>query len=250
MTTNRLWTIGASALTAVVLIAGWLLGISPNLAQVAANDSARADAQSQNQVQASTLAQLKSEFAGLGEFKTKLDAERTAVPSEVEMSDFVRELDALQQVTGATVVNITPGTALAYAPGSVTPTEEVAPTDNVETESGEAATPIATDTAASSAATAPVAAPIVGAELVSGSNFSLLPMSIQVTGTFEQVAAYLHAVQMGDRLFVPSGYDISLDETSTTFSLAMEGYVYVLSDDAVATESVAAPGDASTATVN
>jgi len=114
---NRIWGLGAAVVIVAVLGLGWLLGVSPLLAQAAAANQERAGVELTNQTQSATLAHMKKQFEQIDLLRDELAALRVSVPAEVD-SDFVYALlSRFQEASGATVKSIVTGEAQPYGAG-------------------------------------------------------------------------------------------------------------------------------------
>ncbi|MER3390270.1 MAG: hypothetical protein RJQ01_09575 [Microcella sp.] len=93
---TRVWTF-ATVITIIVVVAlGWLLGVSPKLAETARYDTERAAVLQQNQLSRTTLAQIEADFERLDEFEQELAELQAEFPELPEYADavetFLREL--------------------------------------------------------------------------------------------------------------------------------------------------------------
>jgi len=93
---TRVWTF-ATVITIIALLAlGWLLGVSPKLAEMTRYDTERAAVVLQNQLSRTTLAQIEADFERLDEFEqqlAELQAEFPELPEyPVAVDTFLRSL--------------------------------------------------------------------------------------------------------------------------------------------------------------
>lgn len=227
MNANRLWIIGSVAAMVAVIVLGWIVGVSPQLAAAASANVQRQAAQSQNAANEATLASLKKDYARIGDLKRQLAALKLSMPESTRFSAFIREISSAADATGASVTDITISDTQAYAPPAVTAT---AATSTPTPAPGAASTSTPAPTSGSSATAAPTAAPVAGLPLtdpkITATNFVVIPVSLSVTGSADQVLAFTGAMQKGSRLFLVDKYTSAGDNSAHIASLA--GFVYVL----------------------
>ncbi|MEY2847808.1 MAG: hypothetical protein RI885_473 [Actinomycetota bacterium] len=243
MTKTKIWMIGSLAIAGLILLAGYFVGVSPLLAQASLSDAATRDAQAQNTANESTLAQLEVEFAQLPDLAAKLAATTSSVPATANMPDFLAQVEAAQVASGSKLTNFAQSDAQPYIPVAAAVDPSAAPVEPAADET-------ATDAAAGESAVQPAAAEIVpassaaasvlNAQFVTGSNFAVIPVSMESKGTLDQVLAFITAVQNGPRLYLVTKLDITFDETEGGFTANMDGFVYSLDTESVA--AVADPG--------
>lgn len=212
VTDNRLWAIGAAFIMIAVLLLGWFLGVSPNLSQAAISDTQRISVEEQNTQQEATLADLKSKFEKIDEYKTELAGLRRAIPAGGDLSTFIGQLQDLEARSGVKVKSITTSDAAPFlsSASAAAPAAPAAPADGTEA-------PAAADE---------VAAPGSG---VNELNFVSIEVDISVAGSRDQVLDFVEALQSGSRLYLVTALTISEDDTgSGVFTARVTGAVYVL----------------------
>lgn len=231
MNRNRLWVVGSTVLAVVILTAGYFVGIAPLLTQASVSDADRAVVEDQNLQQEATLLALKTQFADLAAVQTSLDAKRESIPADADLSDFFGELASLGTVSGAVITDIAVSDGVQYVP----PVADIAavPVPS-ETTAGDAGT-TQTDTAAAvpgAEGTPPASAAattIPGAEAVAAGNFVAIPLSITVSGTFQQGMDFVDGLQTGDgRIYLVTAFAFTPDQNTEGYSAKIDGYVYVL----------------------
>jgi Tfp pilus assembly protein PilO len=219
---NRLWIIGTALLVVATVALGWLLGISPQLKEAAkaASDTAAVDAQ--NVVNNAELERLKKQFAQIDDIRAEVDELNVSVPPTLDITSFLRQIDALATEHGVTVQGVTPTDAATFVPSE----DEAA----AETETP-APVPPADDPAALAAeAVAAATANVADGQLIT------VGISVVVTGTYDQVLAFTRGLQLGDRLFMASDVTVvsKAGDTATGGAATGEyegnvaGLIYVL----------------------
>jgi Tfp pilus assembly protein PilO len=242
MTRNRLNMVLAVLAMVVVAAAGFFLGVQPQLSRAATDGSQQATVEHENAVKSGELARLRQRAEALPEMRTALAELQASVPSSDRMSAFYDEIDQAATTAGVTVSTITTSDATAYIP----PVTEAAPTATDGTEPTAAATPTSTP----SASATPSAPGVTTDAQITGENFSVIPVTVSVDGSFDQAMSFATEVQDLSRLYLVTSITSSASEpsaestetSSTTWNFS--GYVYVLDVDADASGTTEPPGDA------
>jgi Tfp pilus assembly protein PilO len=226
MTRNRLNMLLAVVAMVVVALAGFFLGVQPHLAQAASDRTDQVSVDATNRTTAAELARLKDRAKSLPAMKAELAELTASVPSSANMSSFYGAVDSVAARAGVKVSAITTSDAVAYtapvAASTAAGTED--PSDSATDE----ATPEPT-AASTGAATAPVTDPAISA-----ANFSAIPVSVSVDGSFDQALSFVGGMQDGARLFLVTTVSSSASQDSTdqaataATTWTFGGYVYVL----------------------
>lgn len=224
MTRNRLNMLIAVVAMVVVALAGFFLGVQPQLAQAANDRVEQTSVDATNRTTAAELARLKERAKSLPALKAELAKLTASVPSSANMSSFYGAVDGVAASSGVKVSAITTSDAVAYtAPVSAGTATDAEATDDPTAD----ATPTAT-----AAPTAPLTDPAI-----SSKNFSAIPVSVSVDGSFDQALAFVGGLQEGARLFLVNTVSSSATQDSTDQSAAASttwtfgGYVYVLTTE-------------------
>jgi Tfp pilus assembly protein PilO len=220
MSRNRMNLLLAVLAAVVVVAGGFFLGIQPQLASASASETQRKSTESTNTATQAELTKLAEENKTLDQQKRDLAALRWSIPDSAAASTFYRELNATAGRTGVTITSITTGDPAAYA----------APTDGGAT-AGAATGPVpATDPA------------------VTASNFSIVPVTVGITGSFDQARAFMKGVQTGDRLFLLTNITSSAESSdgASTTTWTIGGSIYVLTDDTATASATASPSASAT----
>jgi Tfp pilus assembly protein PilO len=240
---NRLWKIGTGILIGATLLFGWLLGISPNLAGAKLADEDRVAVEAQNAAYEAQVATLRKQFEGIDDLKSNLASLQTAVPSSAEIPAFVAQLNAITQRHQVTLATLTVSDAQAYVPvAPVAPVVTDAAADDGSQPASTPAAPAEPTTAEVAAAAAPQPS-----ELVTAENFVSVPISLSVTGSYQNVLDFVDSVQKGSRLAMVTSFTTSAStstgtapttedsDTSSSFGEAtgtVSALIYVLLDPA------------------
>lgn len=219
---NRLWVIGSVTVMIALVVAGWFLGIQPALAAAGAAELERVNVQAQNDAQLITLAQLAAERENQGQFEKDYATLLKSIPENPGTSAFIDGLDSLASRAGVQITGFTVGDPLAYTiPQSAVPVavaDPAAPAD--------AAAP-----APAAAPAAPGAPPAVTSPLITPDNFVGILITIDVSGTYDNVLSFVDGLQTGKRLFLVTGIHSERNADAGAENLVsahLTGYIYVL----------------------
>jgi Tfp pilus assembly protein PilO len=236
MSRNRMSLLLAVLAMAVVAVGGFFLAVQPQLAQTAAAHTQTASVEQTNDTSRSELARLREQAADLPAMKRELSTRAASVPDTARLSAFIDELNTIAAASGMQVSSFTASDATAYSP---------AVTAEPAAAGQGAATPSASPSATAGAApSAPQAPSLVTDAAITGQNFSVIPVTVAVDGSFDQALQFVKGVQGGDRLFlittISSAEKSGEDGTaSSSSSWTFGGSIYVLdrSADGAATST-------------
>ena len=197
MSVNRLLAAAAGAGAIGILLLGWLLGISPKLAEIAAADAEVAAAATRNAALEASNAQLREQMDSIGERRAELDSLVDAVPDEAATDDFVDAAEDMALMSDVVLQSISFGEGVTYGTGV------------------DGAAPVVDGAAA--------AAPEELAGLVT------VEVNLTVGGDSERAMEFVDALQTGERLLTVTQVTTAAGDTNTT---TLRGYLYVLIADA------------------
>jgi Tfp pilus assembly protein PilO len=229
MNKTRTWIAGAIAAVLVIVIGGYMVGISPILGQISAASAQKTTIDQSNAVSQSKLASLKVQFASIGKLKKKLTSLRESVPEEDGASSFLDELTALSSSYGVTLTSLSLASATIYADPNAAAAATPAPAAD-----GSTAAPTTTTT--------------------TSSGLILIPVNLSVSGSFDAVKGFIGAAQTGARLFFISSVSIGGSSDSATASVdgdvfSQQGTSDPVKKPASPTTSTATPTPTATATL-
>lgn len=218
MNRDRLWMIALSGLIAVVAVFGFLVGISPIVAEAASADSQRATITSSNDASQTRIALLKVQYEGIGKLQTQLTSLSSAIPLGADMPVFLRELNSLSNQYGVALTNVGVSDAQKYvvpaaaapsasggSPASATPTPTPSPSEGVV------------------AAAKPPVPSGPSARLL------LIPVRISVSGAYADVMAFVGGLQSGERLYLLADLSTSVAGSGgNSYSVDISGNVFAL----------------------
>lgn len=209
MISNRIWVFGALLLSVAIVGLGWLLGISPKLAEIDVAIAERTSVEQQNQAHEAVIAMLKGQFAQIDETQSELDELQLSIPGTSQLGTFFDDTAALVASHGLILDNLTALEGAAYG-GSVDPN---APTGGgaVQPGDGTAVDP--------NAPAAPVDAGLAG-------RFFTIGIALKVLGTADQVFALTKAMQEDERLLLITDVDFTVDGGNQ--SAGITGFLFVV----------------------
>lgn len=230
----RTWLIATVVLTVLVLVGGWFLAVSPQVAEAGDIREQTASVEAENQVLRVRNAELRRQFAQIEEMRAELAAYQTAIPLAVQLSDFIRQVDEIAEDNDVVVTSLT-SQQTQVADTTVTPPaqeEEVVAEDEVDAD-GEAA---ADDAEPAEGEADPEPAPDPGGPLLE--NLYTVPVQITVMGSYDDVRDFLTDLQTGiDRTFYIPSLAIVAQEEDTSgvpptevgdIQLTVSGLAFVL----------------------
>jgi Tfp pilus assembly protein PilO len=228
MNKNKLSLVIALVVTVAVLAGGWFLGVQPQLALAAANGTQQETIDSTNRANQSELARLAKAAESLSATKSELATLRASVPASMDTTPFLKALDGSASAAGVVVTSITIGDATPYEAPAAAPSDAASPS----------ATPSPTSSPSATPAVPSAPGPLTDAA-ITGTDFTVIPITVAVTGSYDQALAFTKSVQNGDRLFLVNRIAATdVDESGPPMmsqAWSLSGAVYVLggtSDDA------------------
>lgn len=254
MTKHRLSLVLAGITALVILAGGWFLGVQPQLATASANDQQRQGIEQTNAANAEELSRLEAQYQQLGAMQAKYADLQRSVPATADTAGFTREVNAAATSAGVGISSIQFDTPVAYAPPAAAGTS-TSTTTSPSTGTTATATPTPTPSPSATATPAPAATPAPGAARtepsITSADFTVVPVTVAVTGSYQQALAFTKALQSGDRLFLVDQISQSVADSSSADAGAggqnwsLGGDVYVL---ATAPATTATTGTAATST--
>ncbi|THG29657.1 type 4a pilus biogenesis protein PilO [Naasia lichenicola] len=216
----------------LLVVGGWFLGVSPQLDSRALALAQIANVAVANEAAAAKLGALSAAADTLPALESQLATLDASVPSNADSAALLSQINAIAASAGVVVDGVKLEDATAYTPPP--------PADPS----------VATTDGTASAATA------YSDPRITAGNFIQIPVTVSVTGSYENVQAFLAGLQNGSRLFLVNSFqstrNASEDGSSTTItadssvSAVIGGFVYVLlsSEDASANATAAADATA------
>lgn len=211
MDRNRLLTIGAVFAAVVVIALGFIAGVRPQLSAAADAKAQNSAVVAQNQGLRAGITTLESKFSKMKSLTTQLADLQQSVPADAAAPEFIDEMNALADQANVGISSFAMSDAQAY-------TAPVAASTS--------------STATTTPGTAPVAPAAVTNSSITASNFSVIPFTITVSGTYGEALDFLSAVHSGDRLFLVTAFSGGSDSSAdgTTGSWTLTGSIYALTD--------------------
>ncbi len=216
----------------LLLVAGWFLGVAPLLTARALAQSEIATVNVANEAAAAKLTALSSEADNLPALEDQLASLDVSVPTSADSSALLSQINAIAAAADVVVEGVKLENPTAYTPPA-------------------AADPNADATGGTATTTSAYSDPRITA-----ANFIQIPVTVSVTGSYENVQSFLAGLQNGGRLFLLTTFQSTREAPSdgsatgitadSSVSASIGGFVYVLlsSEDAAG----AAPAAAGTTT--
>lgn len=214
------WSVGTAVLCLLLLVAGWLLLVSPRRSQTTDLGEQKQTAQRQNEQLQARIEDLKAQSAKLSTYRADLAGLLTQMPADAAMPQLVREVNAMAVAAGITLDTLTPSGA------------SLLPTASTSGSSG----------AQASGAQASGARP---------AGVVQIPIAMVVHGDYFQVVAFLQKLQTQlTRGFLVNSVQVAQDSSggSGGVQLSLTGTVFAWPEGAKVTSSILSP--APTATVS
>jgi Tfp pilus assembly protein PilO len=108
---DRLWALGGVLSAAALLAIGWFFLISPQNARTSSLHDETATAQSRAAALQRRLGELRQQNGDLPRYRARLEADRQALPTTSDLSDFLRGVQSVGDSTGVSVQLLTVGAA-------------------------------------------------------------------------------------------------------------------------------------------
>ncbi|ROP26826.1 hypothetical protein [Pseudokineococcus lusitanus] len=206
LTRTRLW-VGGAALAALALTTGsWFGLVAPRHDEAAALREQTSSVASQNDVLETRIAGLEAQLAELPARRAEAAALREQLPAQADLPSLIRQLSALADRSGTTLVGVTPTEPTAAAAAAPTTAADPAAVP------ADAAAPVATTD---------------GTAAAEPGGLETVPVAVTATGTFAQVQELLRLVQteLPRAVLVK---DASMTAADTGVDLAVTADVFVL----------------------
>lgn len=135
MTKSRAWSLGATLLAALMLIASWFLLISPQRSEAASlRDQATQQQQLNDQIKLKTQ-ELKAQFTSLPARQAQLAEIKQEMPENPALPSLVRDLSTYATDAGVVLVSVAPAAPQPLGPGATTTAAaaQTAPIQQIQT---------------------------------------------------------------------------------------------------------------------
>jgi Tfp pilus assembly protein PilO len=156
-----------------------------------------------NEMQRSRIDELASQKPQTQQLEDELTKLEAAIPASIDSAGLLRDLEALQQSSGAMVTGVSLGTPLA---AEVEAPAVAATTDGEE-----------------EGLTAPADLPETPA--FSGGIFEV-PLTLDISGSFEQVREFVRALQLNERLVFANA--IEINGSGDLYTAVVDAVVFAL----------------------
>jgi Tfp pilus assembly protein PilO len=192
---TQIWGVITVVVVGGLVAGGWFLGAAPLLDAKAKADQSRTQIATQNALISAQITALEAKRAEMPDLEIRAAELEGAIPSEVGGGDFIRGLNDLATANGATIKSIAISNGSTYQPP--------APGEDLDG--------------------APV--PLTNS-LITAENFVLVPVSVSVEGGWNELLAFVHAMQTGKRLVLVTSLSSSTIDGHYQFQIF--GTMYAL----------------------
>ncbi|WP_349898768.1 hypothetical protein [Parafrigoribacterium soli] len=223
MTGNRLWMLGVSVAAVVILVFGWLFGISPTLTQAGIAASQAQSTDVQNAAQRAALVKLKRQYDTLPELKKELQKLQISAPESPDLDDFLDQLQALAEANGVTLTAVTAAEATAYGGEAGSTAAPTAPAPTVPA-------PTSTATPAAGGSPSQSGTGVASTPAPTTDGVFTVPVTVALKGTPEQIMAFIDAAQKGPRFFLVTNSSFTGTKPAEDSTGTLAGFVFVVKD--------------------
>jgi Tfp pilus assembly protein PilO len=196
MSMTRRWSLLTAVVILGILAASWFLLVSPKRADAADLRNQATKQQSDNAALVQQLNELKAQSLNLPKEKAELAVLGKEIPDNPALPTLIRDLSASGKKVGVSIMSMKPSTPVAAVVAAPVPVAAAPAT----TTDGTAAP--ATGDATSTAAAAPVAAAPAAPSLY------VLPLTLEVTGSYFEVEQFINKVEGMQRKFLLTGFTL------------------------------------------
>lgn len=223
MQQHRIISLASILAMLLIPVIGWFLVAQPQLAAASTADQQRVATEAQIAASSAIVAKLKEDSARLPELNDVLDELRTSIPAGVDPSGYIDGLDALARLNHVSITSLTVSDPTAYVPATPPVDANPAPAAPESGDEGDGTT-------SEEAVAPPVTDPsIVTSPLIDSTNFVAIPVTIEISGEWVDVLAFVDGLQSTDRLFLVTGMDTAHTEAgSTSVTAKIGGYIWAI----------------------
>jgi len=226
---ERVWIVGASIVSVVVMLIGYMFFISPQRDQTSQVGQQVSQARQQNTSLNQRIAAMAAQNKNLATYQKALDAARLALPATSGLPDFLR---TLQAIGNATLTNVTDLSVSPPAPVSApTAAQPSAPTTATSTASA------APNSSLGSAPPAPALYTLSITAIISGTTAHLDEFLRQLQSVQPRAVLISGLVETSNTAGTSSGAQASAANGQTSLQLTMSAFVAPGSSAPAATPS-------------
>ncbi len=180
---NRLWALGSFAAIAVIVVLGWVLGLSPKLAEADMAIAQQQTVDQQNLIQEAALVTLREQNDNIDELTADLEDLHKQVPATQEVDVFIDSAQRAAAAAGVVIMRLVAAEAGEYGAAPVGEGQPV-----------------------------PEAGPVEGTPAPPG--LYTIALDIEVKGTPEAVIRFSELMQLGERIYFLPTFSYTPDSTS------------------------------------
>ncbi|RIX30313.1 hypothetical protein [Amnibacterium setariae] len=195
----RIWGAASGAAVVALLAGGWFVGVQPALASATESAQTASSVDAQNTATTARIASLSKAAAKSDALEAENAKLLKSVPTILKPNTFIRRINEVAALDSVDVVSISPGDSAAYtAPEGI---------------SGVGASSLALGT------TDPA---------ISAANFTVVPVTVAISGQPDAVLQFTHDIQNDERVFAINSVQTSKSDTGSGVSSTLSGFIYTL----------------------
>ncbi|GAA2521074.1 hypothetical protein [Rarobacter incanus] len=238
----RMMTIAAVFISLILALVGGMLGVKPLWESASEANEQAADQESRNDQAQVEVNRLKAQFAKIDDYKALLEELRVQVPTTKQTQEFQRQFSDMADDHNVSV------TSIAFSDASLVkvtnkevadaavskPAEADGASSDAESSGSDAAS--STDTSSGGSADATTSSESDGGK-IAFSNFYVVPVKIDVVGSYSDVLELLRSVQTSEKRILlvsklsgSTSADTAGKSSGGDLGLTIEGQLSVLVD--------------------
>jgi Tfp pilus assembly protein PilO len=215
MTRTAKWSALTAGLVVVLLIAGWMLLVSPKRGEAAETRDQVETMDQATVLLTSKIARLKVQAADLPKEQAKLTQIRSQIPDNPELPRLIRDLSKAAKSAGAVLDSVAPSTPAPLDASGATA----------------AGTPGSTGTSPAPGTAAPGTA-TAGTAATTGSagQLVMIPVTVEASGKYFEIEQFVNKLEGMQRAFLVTGFQLDNPGAAagkTTLKLSIKGRIFV-----------------------
>lgn len=227
MSAGKIWIIVIALASVVVLVLGWVLGVSPQVQAMVSSQQQRDLVIQENIQHGADLVGLKQQFDEIDVSRRDLEQLRKGIPAAWQQEDVIQAVREIADELQVSIASITWDAATVYAPAISAGVLAPAPAATAEPTDGSTPAP------APPAATVPSEDPNAGIVAVDPADSGVLtgtlvvvPVKISMNVEYPQMLAFMSRLRDSERLILVTGATYPLGGIAEPATISC--FVYVV----------------------
>ncbi len=210
MILNRFWRLGIAVIVVVVIIAGWIFGIQPRLSELTVTARERVIVSTALAKNQAILAKLEGDQENVGEIAALLDHLVISIPPRPSIPVFISEVNAMAKQNQIKIKSISVGEARPFLKPPEATLQDDGAKDSAKTIDG-----------------------------LINSKFTLIPIEIAVSASYQNVLSFVNDLQLGPRLFLITSFAsaamslTAVSNSTNTVDSRFSGFIFVIPEKKV-----------------